>query len=167
MKIEGRVITWITLYLVMLAGGAVAGGVDAGKLRVDQAYARETPPGVSSAAAYLTLINATDKKQRLISVSSDRAARVMIHQNRMQGDMMHMQHLSELEIMARSRFHFRPGGHHLMLSGLSEPLRAGEQLQLSLQFEDGLLLNVRLPVLAIDEPTDHKQNKLTTDDHFE
>lgn len=127
-------------------------------IKVFQAYVRATPPGVNTAAAYLTLGNFADQKCVLVGVISNRAKQVMIHQNQLQGDMMHMRHLSQLEILGRSRFTFKPGGHHLMLSGLSEALREGQQLTLKLQFESGQVLVVRLPVLAVGQEPDDMLN---------
>jgi len=122
----------------------------AGELAVIHGYARATPPGVNSAAAYLILNNDAEKNVVLIGVTSKAAKQVMIHQNQLQGDMMRMRRVSQLELAAGSQFRFEPGGYHLMLTGLAKPLRAGEQLQLSLHFQQGYVLEVNVPVLASD-----------------
>lgn len=141
-----RVAVWLAFCLTLLSAEVVAC-----EMQVVQAYARATPPGASSAAVYLTLHNQADKKRLLVDVSSNRAKQVMIHQNQLQGDMMRMRQLSQLEIVAHSHFEFKPGDHHLMLTGLATPLRVGEQVQLKLQFDNGQVLFVRLPVLAVGD----------------
>lgn len=120
-----------------------------GKLSVSQGYVRATPPGITSAAAYLILENNTGNKMVLIGVTSSRAKQVMVHQNLMQGDMMRMHHVLALEINAHSVFRFQPGGHHLMLTGLTELLSEGDVIQLSLQFQQGEVLEISLPVIGM------------------
>jgi len=140
----------LLIILTVLACFVWSNFVAADELVVSHGYARATPPGVNSAAAYLTLGNSNKEKSVvLVSITSHHARRVMIHQNQLQGDMIHMRHVSQLEIEAGSQFRFEPGGHHLMLTELIQPLRAGDQLQLSLQFQQGGVLEISLPILAV------------------
>lgn len=127
-----------------------------GELKVSQGYVRTMPPGATSAAAYLTLENNTDNKMVLVGVSSNRAKQVMVHQNLLQGDMMRMHHVRELDIDAHSVFRFQPGGHHLMLTGLTELLSEGDFIVLNLQFKQGGVLEVSLPVTGMGAGMDMK-----------
>lgn len=127
----------------------------AAELTVIDAYARATPPGVVNSAAYLTINNNSANKRVLVRVTSSRAAQVMLHQNQPQGDMMRMRSVSRLEIAAHSQFQFLPGGHHLMLMGLSQPLRVGEQLDLTLEFEKQPVIKIEIPVTAIEGSEQH------------
>lgn len=123
------------------------GSVQASELIVSDAYAREMPPGVMSSAVYLSISNSSDKAVILINVSSPNAAKVMVHQNIMQDDMMRMRAVKQLEIAAHSQFNFAPGGHHLMVMGLSQSLQAGENIDLEFQFDGGQAIEVSVPVL--------------------
>jgi hypothetical protein len=129
---------------------------NAGELVVSQGYVRATPPGVSSSAAYLTLLNETGKRRVLVAVTSDRAKQVMMHQNQWQGDMMQMRHVSQLEIAPGAHFDFEPGGYHLMLTGLAQPLVAGERVLLKFAFQRGDTYEVSLPVLDVGAAMDMK-----------
>ena len=122
----------------------------ADELLITQGYARETPPGMTTSAIYLTLKNPSNINVRLVGVTSDRATQVMIHQNQQQGDMMRMRSVSQIEIAARSQFSFEPGGYHLMLTGLTHPLRDGEQVALRFLFEQGGVLDFSVPVTSLE-----------------
>lgn len=147
------IVSFKSMLLTVLVCCLWSVSVFASGLEVSHGYARATPPGVNSAAAYLVLTNETAKNLVLVGVTSEAAKQVMIHQNQLQGDMMRMRHVSQLDLAAGSQLRFEPGGHHLMLTGLIKPLRAGEQLQLILHFQQGAVLAVALPVMAGDAVT--------------
>ena len=133
--------------LIGVLGMMWAGLIQAGGLVIFDAYAREMPPGVMSSAVYLSIVNSTDKAIILVNVGSPSAAKVMVHQNTIQDNMIRMRPVTRLEIAAHSQFDFSPGKHHLMVMGLSGSLRAGEQLDLEFQFDDGQVVEVTVPVL--------------------
>jgi copper(I)-binding protein len=49
--------------------------------------------------------------------------------------MAHMRAVPELEVPAGATIRFEPGGLHVMLIGLREPLVAGQLFTLQLEFE--------------------------------
>jgi copper(I)-binding protein len=100
-------------------------------------WARETVPGQTSAAAYLTLINNGTGADRLVAVSSEAAAQAMVHST-MTSDrgVSRMRHLGDgLAIPAKTAVELTPGRNHIMLTGLKQPLRRGQRLTLELRFE--------------------------------
>lgn len=130
----------------------------AGELIISDGYVRATPPGVNSSAAYLTLRNNTDHQWVLVTITSNRAQQVMMHQNQLQGDMMRMRHLPQLKIAAGKQFSFQPTGHHLMLTGIEQPLSVGEEIAFSFEFERGQVLEVSFPVVGVAPGMDMKMN---------
>ena len=121
---------------------------EAAEVMVTDAYAREMPPGVVNSAVYLTLKNTSNHSVVLTHVTSGRAGRVLIHQNMQQGDMMRMRPVPQLQIAAHSQFNFTPGGHHLMVMDLSQPLQVGQELDLTFQFEEGPVIEITVPVIG-------------------
>ena len=80
-----------------------------------------------------TFRTATD---RLVAVKSDAAESTMLHESRMEGDVMRMVHLDNgVEIPAHGAAELKPLGLHVMVMGLKGPLQAGETLPLTLVFE--------------------------------
>lgn len=107
-------------------------------LKPTDGWARETVPGQASAAAYLTVINNGTGADRLIGVSSNRAAHAMVHST-MTSDqgVSRMRHMSDgLAIPAKTAVELTPGRTHIMLTGLKQPLRRGQKLTLELRFEE-------------------------------
>ncbi|MFG0673132.1 copper chaperone PCu(A)C, partial [Delftia sp. WSY_7] len=73
---------------------------------------------------------------RLIGASTPAAARVELHEMKMEGDIMRMREVPFIELPAGQEVQLRHGqSHHLMLIGLTQPLREGDRFDLTLQFE--------------------------------
>lgn len=105
----------------------------AAELTVTDAFSRATP-GRGPGAGYVT-IQGGDVADRLLSVSSPRAGRVVLHSMMMQGDVMRMRAIEALDVPAGATVRLAPGGLHLMLEQLATPLKAGETVPLVLRFE--------------------------------
>jgi copper(I)-binding protein len=98
------------------------------------AWLRATAPGQTVGAAYLTILNGSSGGDELIAVESPAAARAEMHESRMQDGMMRMRAMSAVKLAPRGRLEFTPGGLHIMLAGLKEPLVAGRTVALVLRF---------------------------------
>ena len=116
-------------------------------IRLDDAYSREMPPSASNMAVYLTISNVGSHGVSLESVSSDVAESAMIHRSTMENGMMTMEHLPELYIASRESIKLEPGGLHIMLVGLRRSLQAGDLIRLNLDFSNGVVLRVDVPIL--------------------
>jgi copper(I)-binding protein len=113
-------------------GGTGSGA--ASTVEVAGAICRPTPVGRQMTGCYLTLTAAT--ADRLVSVTSPAANLVQIHESRIESGMMMMNELKEgLPLPAGEAVALAPGGNHLMLLGVKEPLVAGDTVALTLSFE--------------------------------
>jgi hypothetical protein len=115
-------------------------------LAVQDQWAAPMPDGVDVGAGYLTIANRTDADDRLLSATSPRAARVEIHEMTMEGAVMQMRAIDDLEVPAGQDVTLGPGGMHLMFFGVTQPFAEGEEIPLVLTFEDAGAINVALPV---------------------
>lgn len=97
-------------------------------------WIRATPPGASTAAAYLYIRN-TGGDDRLLAVRSDDALSVEIHATSEQSGMMRMSRLDSLAVPAGSDVQLGPGGYHLMLIDVSTTFVPGESVAMTLMFE--------------------------------
>ncbi|KKM01357.1 hypothetical protein LCGC14_1795270, partial [marine sediment metagenome] len=96
--------------------------------------------------------------------STPRAIRVSIHETRMKEDVMSMQWLeSGLTIPAGETVELKPSSYHLMLEKLAEPLKAGESIPLTLEFEGAERMQVELKVQFLD--ADMKEPETTHSEH--
>lgn len=100
---------------------------------IDNAWARATVPGQMGSAAYFTIHN-SGGQDRLMSVASP-AADASLHSTSMDNGVMRMRPLDALAIPAKGTVELKPGGTHVMLMALKQPLQAGQTLELDLKFE--------------------------------
>ena len=134
---------WVTM-LAILASGAVAAAECVPHVQVQRAWVRATPPGAATGAAYLRIRGAC-AADRLLRVTTALAQRVEMHEVTAGGDVMQMRPVATVPVPARATVDFVPGGLHLMLIGLRQPLREGSRVSLELEFARG----GRVPVLAV------------------
>lgn len=125
-------------------------------IQVQDPFVRLVPPNLKDSAAYMTLINTSDKPLRLIAGSTPAAAMLMLMEGtsemkgegEMKMEVKGMRGVKFLEIPAKGKLVLKPGGNHLMLMGLKQPLQAGQKVKLTLKFEGGQSLNLETTVQA-------------------
>jgi periplasmic copper chaperone A len=116
-----------------------------GPLTIEHPWARPTLPGQVVAGAYLGIRNGGNAGDRLLGASMA-AARVEVHEMRMEGDVMRMREIGSLELPAGKTVTLAPGGYHLMLMDLKSPLKVGETIPIKLRFERAGEVDVVLQV---------------------
>jgi iron complex transport system substrate-binding protein len=121
------------LVLCALLAAAAAAPAASAALRVENGWSRETPPGVSVGVGYLTIVN-DGAADELVRATSPRAAQVSFHESRAEGGIERMRELERVAVGAGARVVFAPGGLHLMLMGLGQPLAPGARVPLTLEF---------------------------------
>ena len=106
------------------------------------ALCRPTPNGRPMTGCYLTLTASRD--DRLIVVSSPVAGEGQIHEMKVTDGMMSMAELEDgLVLPAGEAVALQPGGNHIMLLALKQPLAEGEQVSLTLTFEHAPPMGIR------------------------
>ena len=133
------------LRLIVLLCSLVTGVVYA-EIIVTDATVRLLPPGVPNTAAYFSIQNQSDTDQTLVGASADFVAKAEIHNHILVDDMMSMKQQSEVVIQPGETVSFSPGGLHIMLFGLKQPLREGQSVVFSLQTKEGKLISVTAKV---------------------
>jgi copper(I)-binding protein len=135
--------------LVLVLFAAPVGAEEGGKILViTQAWSRATPGGARIAGGYLTIANMGNVPDRLIGGSSDIAGKVEVHEMAMNNGVMTMRPLDKgLVIEPGKTVKLAPGGYHLMMFDLKSPLKQGDKVPVTLEFEKagkvGLLLDVQ------------------------
>jgi periplasmic copper chaperone A len=114
----------------MFAAGAAS--AQTGGLQVENAWARATPGKSQIGAAYVTIQSPTP--DRLVAASTPVAKEAQLHTMEMSGMVMKMRPISGVDIPADKPVTLGPGGIHIMLMGLKEPLKAGQSFPLTLNF---------------------------------
>lgn len=118
-------------------------------LKVDGAWARATVPGQKGTGAFMSLT--APQPLKLVGVSSPVAGVAELHEMRMEGDVMRMRSIESLDLPAGKKVELRPGGHHLMLMDLKQPLQKDTQVPVTLLLRNAQgqtsELKVAVPVL--------------------
>ena len=123
----------------------------ASALEISQPAVRAMPPNAPASGGYLTLANHSDTERHLVGVESDAADTVEIHVSEMQGDTMKMYQVDDIAVPAHGSVALRPGSYHIMMIGLTEPLKAGDQVDFTLIMKDGERIALQAPVLGPEE----------------
>ncbi len=123
---EGIVLGALIASCIVSTSGFAAEAVTAG-----HAWARATAPGQKAAGAYMELVSTADAA--LIGVETAVAARAELHLMSMDGGVMRMRAVEKIDLPARKTVKLAPGGLHVMLIDLKQPLKAGDKVPLALK----------------------------------
>ena len=115
---------------------AIADEIKAGDLVITEAWSRATPKGAKTGAGYLTIENKGSTPDRLIGGSADVAGKVEIHEMAMSKGVMKMRPVENgLTIDPGKTVKLAPSGYHLMIMDLKAPLKQGDKVPVTLEFE--------------------------------
>lgn len=140
-----RAIT-VCMVMFLINGTAAAQQYEGGRIHVMSPWSRALPPVSANGAAYVTLKNVADSLDRLVGASSPMADRIEFHDHVMEGGQGTMRRLESVALEPGEYVKFEPGGKHLMLIGLTKPLKAGEQFPLTLVFEHAAPVEVAVMI---------------------
>jgi len=134
----------------LLFVGLTVWAAEIARIEVAGAWARPTIGQGTTSAAYMTIANKGDRGDMLKSARTPKAKAVELHQTTMTADgVMQMRKIEgAVPIEAGASLVLKPGGTHLMLLGLEDALRAGEELILTLEFVNAGAVDVVVPVSA-------------------
>jgi hypothetical protein len=117
-------------------------------LTIEDAYVRGLPPGQTTTAAFFSLKNNSDTSISLKSISSPVAGKVEVHETRNVDGQMQMRKVDDLTLTPGQRIELKPNGKHLMLMGLTAPLKEGDKVSLRLCFTEFCRM-LELPVVSV------------------
>lgn len=132
--------------LIAGTGVALAHGYKAGSIEIGHPWARATAPSAPNAAAYLVLTNAGAEADRLVSVNTPVADKAELHTHLVDNGVMKMRPVNAIEIAPGSPTTLAPGGLHIMLLGLKQPLAKGKAFPLTLVFDRAGPVTVQVDV---------------------
>ena len=136
--------------LCSFAAPVFAEEVKAGDLVITQAWSRATPGGAKIGGAYLTIENRGATPDRLIGGSADIAGKIEVHEMTMKDGVMTMRPVDKgLSIEPGKTVKLAPGGYHLMMFDLKGPLKQGEKLPVTLEFEKAGKVQVPFDVAGV------------------
>jgi copper(I)-binding protein len=148
-----RSILFLFVSLLLLSALAACGGAEGPQIEVENAWARPSPKMAGTGAAYMVIKNTGNEADRLLGGETPAAEVVELHESFMdENDVMKMQPVEGgfIEVPAGGEAELRPGGLHIMLIRLTEPLENGQTIPLTLSFEKSGEIGIE--VVVADEP---------------
>jgi hypothetical protein len=141
-----------------------------GDLKIGHPWSRATPSSAKVGGGYLTVTNNGSAPDKLLSATASVADHVEIHEMAMTNNVMTMRKLDGgVGVLPGKTVTFAPGGYHLMLMGLKNPLKEGDRVKATLTFEKAgtvdVVFNVegigaRQPAADKMPDMDHSQHKM-------
>lgn len=116
------------------------------QVKVDGAWARPTVSGQMGGGGFMTLHS--ERADRLLGGTTPLAERFELHSMTMQGDVMQMRQVEAIALPAGQKVELKPGGLHVMLIGLKQPLALGSKVPVTLRFERAGEVKIEMTVMS-------------------
>lgn len=130
----------------ILVHGASAHDYTVAGLGITHPWARATAPSQPTGGVFMTIENIGDHADRLIGASSPIAESADIHNTVNDNGVMRMRHVDTIEVPVAGSAELAPGGYHIMLIGLTEPLKKGSRVPVTLQFENAGMVEIEVAI---------------------
>jgi copper(I)-binding protein len=135
-----RIVIAILAGLLLLSACGAKEGIE-----IRDAWARTSTQGMNS-AVYFVIQNHSAEADELIGAASEVADAVEVHESKMEGDVMTMNRVESIALEPSAKVEFMPGGFHVMLIGLKQDLKAGDEIEVTLQFRDSPDITIKATV---------------------
>ncbi len=138
----------LTTCMIALTGHVMAHEFQCGDITVTHPYAAPSlGVGKVGAVYFVGIKNKGKEADQLMGARTEASATVEIHEMAMEGDVMKMREVPELLVPVGAEVSLKKGqtkGNHLMLMGLTHPLKEGDKFPVTLKFKRGgeCLVNV-------------------------
>ena len=144
----------LTATLMAMSVNLPTMAADADQIDVLNPHVRAVPPTAAASAAFMVLNNRGDATA-LIGAQADVAAVTELHTHIHDQGIMRMRPVKRIPIPAHGKVELKPGGYHIMLIKLKKPLNPGNQVHLTLTFQDGSTKQLSIPVKMIHTGMKH------------
>lgn len=132
---RGMKLTRLFLAAALVAGPALAHDIQKGPIKIIHPWARATVPAQKIGAGYMSIQNTGKDADRLVGASTAVAERVEMHVTTVENNVARMREVKGYDVKPGEFVHLAPGGAHLMLVNLKQPLKAGDSFPIKLRFE--------------------------------
>jgi periplasmic copper chaperone A len=149
MKLSIQLSTLLASAVLVCAVPSISLAQDAkvGSITISGAYTRATVPGQAAAGGFMK-ITSSGAADQLISASAPVSDDVQLHTMKMEGNVMQMREVKQIDVPANGAVELKPGGLHLMFMNIKAPLKAGEVVPVKLKFAKAGEVEVKMPVNA-------------------
>lgn len=157
---HSRAIVFLAAVASLVATSALAHDFQGGSIRIDHPWSRATPPGAPVAGGYLKIENTGTEPDRLLSVTSDIAARTEIHESQVKDGVASMRPMAGPLEVPPGQIVEVGAGNHIMFVKPVRTLKKGDKFKATLVFDKAGPIEVVFVVQGMgsrtpDEGTSH------------
>lgn len=142
----------LTVCFLLSISPLIAADVGAEGLVIGDPYFRESIPGQSRTAGFFALTNPGPVDCALEAATAEAIGRLEIHEHSHDGGVMRMRQIDLLAVPAGQTVTLQPGGYHLMGFEVAPPLKAGDTVEVALDFGSCGVQVEQFAVRAPDRP---------------
>ncbi len=142
----GRAFALAATLALALPAAALAADAGTSHIVVQQPWARASAGMAANGAAYMTITDDGTAPDRLVSASSPVCAMAQLHTHLMKDGVMEMRPVEAIDVVPGTPTVLKPGGLHVMLMKLKQPLKQGETFPVTLTFQKAGAVTVEVKV---------------------
>jgi hypothetical protein len=150
-----KILIATTLFATLALGAAAQ---TTPSISVENAWARATASSAQAAAVYVTITD-HGAADRLVSVSTP-VGTAQLHETTREGNVTRMRPVAGLAVPTGAPVSLAPGGYHIMLTDLKQPLSSGQNFPLSLTFEKAGTVETTVTVKATGATPAHTMDHM-------
>lgn len=121
-------------------------------ISIQNPYAKEVPISMPNSAVFMVLKNNSNKPISLLKATSDVSQITELHTHIKKDGMMAMYRIDKITIPPHGETSLKPMSLHIMLINLTRSLKEGENLNVTLEFDNGERLPVNVPIKKMTLP---------------
>ncbi len=150
MTVSRGLVSTVGLCLALAAAAVTAPSVSAQQVSVvaTGAWMREALPASTQTAVFVTLDNRSTQPRSVVGAASPVATTAELHTMTMRGEMMRMEQVKAIDVMAGGRTELKPGGLHIMLFGMKSRPAPGARVPVTLTLDNGQTIEMSAEVRA-------------------
>ncbi|MGR5068316.1 MULTISPECIES: copper chaperone PCu(A)C [Vibrio] len=112
-------------------------------------YARAMAPGALTSAVFVTFANRSQEDINIIAAETPAAGKVELHDVIKDGDVMQMRQIERITLKANETTELKPGSLHIMLFDLTKPLNEGDEIEVTVTYDNGQKQSFKAPVKKV------------------
>lgn len=119
------------------------------KVMPHEPYARAMAPGATTSAVFVTFANHSQEDINIIAAETPAAGKVELHDVITDGDVMKMRQIERITLTAKETTELKPGSLHIMLFDLKKPLNDGDEIDVTVTYDNGQKQSFTAPVKKV------------------
>lgn len=112
-------------------------------IKVENSFVKIVPTASKQTAIFMDIKNTSDKEITLVKATTTLSDATELHTHMKKDGMMKMMHVKDIKIPAKSTLHLKPGGYHIMVFNLKNPITKDTKADVTLEFSNGKKMTIK------------------------